>query len=57
MRTRGAELLSEAAIYSQGTEYAGAEIAGMYNDYCLECQEKGEEPDDFQRWAERERLD
>lgn len=54
MRTTGAELHSEAAIYAAGRDLVKQEMLNFYAGYCLDCEEMGEEPDDFQRWAERE---
>lgn len=54
MKTTGAELQSEAAIYSDGTGLTADELVRLYGGYCLVCEEAGEEPDDFQRWAEGE---
>lgn len=52
MRTTGDELSTEAAIYAEGTNYHGRDLARWYNEYADSSDQKGEEVDDFQRWAE-----
>lgn len=54
MKTTGAELRSEAAIYAEGTELTADEMVRLYGEYCVACEEAGDVADDFQRWAERE---
>jgi hypothetical protein len=54
MRTTGAELQTEAAIYAEGTDYTARELVIAYNSYCDNLEEQDQAPDDFQRWAERE---
>lgn len=50
MRTTGAELRSEAAIHAEGTIWHGRELVAEYEQYADLIQERGEVPDDFQRW-------
>ena len=52
MRTQGAELGTEAAIYSEGTSYTGAYLAAQYQAYADDVEAGGQTPDDFQRWIE-----
>lgn len=50
MRTTGAELRSEAAIYAEGTDYDTSYLANAYDQYANDCENGDEEPEGFQRW-------
>lgn len=52
MKTQGAELKTEAAIYAEGTAYSGEYLSYAYTSYAADVEAAGETPDDFQRWIE-----
>ena len=52
MRTMGAELASESAIYAEGTSFHGRDLAREYDAYADAVTLDGGTPDDFQRWCE-----
>lgn len=54
MKTDQIELRSEAVIWAEDTNYSADQLIHLYDEYVCECEAAGNEPDDCQRFFNRD---